>query len=94
MFDEIITIYGPSISDGPGEEQDGDKAEKDKGINSIQEDLRNYKKQFQKEYGWHLLAKTISDWTGVDYYTLIEKKPAIEVLGTLIVIKAQIEINK
>lgn len=57
------------------------------------EDIKNYKKEFQKEYGWFLMAKEVAKFANADYFSIM-KKPAIEILGLMIVMRAEIEINK
>lgn len=49
--------------------------------------------EYQKEYGWFILAKQVREWTG-ETYDVIMNKPIVEVLGIVIIMKAQIEIQK
>ena len=55
------------------------------------EDLREYKMTFQKEYGWYLIAKNVATWTSTNYYDIMSR-PASEVIGVMIVMRAEKEI--
>ena len=59
----------------------------------MSEDLKQYRRQFQKEYGWFIMGKEVSKYTGADYFTVMTK-PAVEVLGIMVIMRAEIEMTK
>ena len=59
----------------------------------MNEDIKKYKSEFQKEYGWYFAGKEVAKFCNTDYFTIMAK-PAIEILGIMIIMRAEVEINK
>lgn len=57
------------------------------------EDIKKYKAEFQKEYGWYLMAKEIAKFCNTTYFDIMSRS-SIEVLGLMIIMRAEVEINK
>ena len=65
----------------------------DPSIYDRQEEFKQVKRDIHKDYGWYFLANEVSKFTLLDFYKVMEK-PAVEVLGTVVIIKASIEMIK
>lgn len=51
------------------------------------------KDEIQKVYGWHFLAKEVSDWTRLTFFEVLDKS-CLEIFSTVLVMKNKIEVVK
>lgn len=68
---------------------DGDKADD----NTYQAEVAEEKNQLRKTYGWWLLAREVSEFTHLDFFSVMDRS-AMEIFGMVKIIEARNKINE
>ena len=93
IFTQIIGAYNQHFNNEDNDRKVEEQVEGKKVQNSIQEDLKEWKRRYQKEWGWYLMAEEVAKFTNSTYFDIM-MKPAIEIIGIMMVMRAKVELNK
>jgi len=60
---------------------------------TYQAEIGRQRRKINEAYSWHFLAKRVADWTNETFFVIMDK-PAVEVFAIVLLMQAEINLNK